>query len=139
MIDSPLLRLALKLDALVTGANALAYLAAFALLDSWLGVPAGFLVAIGAFLAVFAGLVYALATRPSMPRAAVVAVIEANLLWAAGSVLALALDWFSPTLGGQVVIAVQAAGVVGFAALQYLALTRAARPAPRVPGAPARA
>jgi hypothetical protein len=138
-IESPFLRLALKADALVTGANAVAYLAAFAVLDSWLGVPAGFLVAVGAFLAVYAGLVWRVATRPRMPRAAVVAVVEANLLWAAGSVFALALDWFSPTVGGQVVIAVQAAGVVAFAALQSLALTRAARPAPRVPEAPARA
>jgi hypothetical protein len=124
-VDSPLLRFALKADAVVTGANAAVYAAAAPLLDSWLGVPTGVLLAIGAFLAVYAGLVYRLATRPAMPRGAVAAVIAANVVWAVDSVIALGLDWFSPTLAGQVVIAVQAAGVATFAALQYAGLRRA--------------
>jgi hypothetical protein len=124
-VDSPLLRFALKADAAVTGANAALYLAAAPLLDSWLGVPLGVLLAIGAFLAVFAGLVYRLATRPAMPRAAVAAVIAANVVWAVDSFVALGLDWFTPTVAGQVLIAVQAVGVVAFAALQYAGLRRA--------------
>ena len=119
-----LLRNALKLDALVTGANAVAYVAGAALLSDWLGVPAEALVAIGAFLAVYAAGVARLATRPAMPVPAVWAVIGLNLAWAADSFLLLALDGFSPTLAGQVVIAVQAVGVVGFAALQYVGLRR---------------
>jgi hypothetical protein len=54
----------------------------------------------------------------------VVAVIAANALWAADTMLALALDWHEPTLAGQLVIAVQAVGCAGFAALQYLGLRR---------------
>jgi hypothetical protein len=122
--DGALLRFALKADAAITGVNALAYLAAFAVLESWLGVPTAVLIGAGAFLAVYAGLVWRLATRPSMPVPAVAAVIATNVLWAVDSLIALGLDWFSPTLAGQVVIAVQAVGVAGFAALQYLGLRR---------------
>ena len=50
--------------------------------------------------------------------------IGLNLAWAADSFLLLALDGFSPTVAGQVVVAVQAVGVVGFAGLQYAGLRR---------------
>ena len=120
-----MLRFALKADAVVTGANAAVYLAGAPLLADWLGLPTGVLLAVGAFLAVYAALVYRLATRPAMPAAAVTAVIAANVMWAADSVLALALDWFSPTLTGQILIAVQAAGVAAFAVVQRAAAVRA--------------
>ncbi|MGH2945460.1 MAG: hypothetical protein ACRDPC_04240 [Solirubrobacteraceae bacterium] len=87
-------------------------------------MPGGFLVAVGAFLIVYSGLVLRLATRPAVPRAGVVAVIAANALWAVVSLAFLALDAFSPTTAGQVVVAVQAIGVAAFAALQYVALRR---------------
>ena len=61
-----------------------------------------------------------------MPRAAVVAVIAANALWVVDSLIALALDWFTPTTAGQVLIALQAVGVAGLAALQYVGLGAAA-------------
>jgi len=117
-----LLRFALTLDGVVTGAMGVAFVAGAALLDGWLGLPAGLIVGVGAFLTVYAGLVLRLATREAMPRVAVVAVIEANALWTAGSLLALALDWHEPSVAGQVIIAVQAVGTAAFAALQYLAL-----------------
>jgi hypothetical protein len=123
--DAGLLRFALTADAAVTGANALAYLAGAVVLDSVLGVPAGVLVAVGAFLAIFAALVLRLATRRELPRAAVLAVIDANVAWAAGSLLLLALDTFTPSTAGQVWIAVQAVAVAGFAALQYAGLRQA--------------
>lgn len=117
-----LLKFALTLDGVVTGANGIALLAGAALLDEWLGLPASLLVAVGAFLTVYGGLVLELAGRPV--KAAVVAVIAANVVWAADTLLALALDWHDPTLAGQLVIAVQAVGCAGFAALQYLGLRR---------------
>lgn len=59
-----LIRVALKLDAVVTGANGAAYLAAAGVLDGPLGLPEGFLRATGAFLIVFAALqAYALRTE----------------------------------------------------------------------------
>ena len=117
-----LLRLALVADAAVTGANAFAYLAGAVVLDSVLGVPTALLLVLGAFLAVYSALVLRLATRPA--RAGVVAVILANLAWAAGSLLVLALDTFTPDPVGQVWIALQAVVVAGFAALQYIGLRR---------------
>ena len=117
-----LLRFALTLDGVATGANGVIYLAGAPLLDGWLGLPTEMLIAVGAFLIVYAALVLRLATRPEMPRIAVVAVIAANALWAIDSLIALALDWFTPTTLGQVLIAAQAVLVAGLAALQYLGL-----------------
>jgi hypothetical protein len=119
-----LLRFALMLDGVATGANGILYLAGAPLLDGWLGVPTGVLVGVGAALIVYGALVLRLATRPAMPRSAVVAVIAANALWVVDSLLALALDWFTPTTAGQVLIAVQAVLVAGLAALQYVGLRR---------------
>jgi hypothetical protein len=122
--DGDFLRLALTADAATTGTMGLAFVAASPLLDSWLGLPTGVLIATGAFLAVFAALVLRLATRPAMLRAAVAAVIAANALWAVDTLALLALDAFSPTTAGQIVIAVQAVGSAAFAALQYVGLRR---------------
>ncbi len=119
-----LLRFALTLDGVATGANGVLYLAGAPLLDGWLGLPTGMLMAVGAALIVYAALVLWLATREAMPRTAVVAVIAANVLWVVDSLLALALDWFTPTTAGQVLIAVQAVLVAGLAALQYVGLKR---------------
>jgi hypothetical protein len=123
--DPGLLRFALRLDAAITAANGLAYLALFWLLDGWLGVPGGFLAAVGAFLVGFAAFVGRLSAQSTPHRGAVIAVIAANVLWALDSALLLAADWFSPSTAGQVVIALQAAGVAGLAGLQYLGLRRA--------------
>ena len=120
-----LLRFALMFDGVATGANGVIYLAGAPLLDGWLGLPAEMLMAVGAFLIVYAALVLRLATRPAMPRVAVVAVIAANVLWAVDSLIALAADWFTPTTAGQVLIAVQAVLVAGLAALQYVGLRQA--------------
>src|SRR3712207_4220494 len=106
--DAGLLRFALRLDAAITAANGVAYLALFWLLDGWFGVPAAFLAGVGAFLLAFAAFVGRLAAQPSPHGGAVLAVIAANVLWALDSALLLAVDWFTPTIAGQVVIAVQA-------------------------------
>ena len=123
--NGALLRFALRLDAAITAANGVAYLALCWLLDGALGVPAAFLAGVGAFLVVFAAFVGRLAAQASPARGAVIAVIAANVLWALDSALLLAAEWFSPTVAGQVVVALQAAGVAGLAALQYAGLRRA--------------
>jgi hypothetical protein len=119
-----LLRAALKLDAVVTGANGVAYLAAAGVLDSLLGAPAAFLRAIGAFLVLFAAAVWFLSTRPAIPAGGVRAVITANVTWALASFVVLALGSLSPTVGGGIWMALQAVVVAGFAALQLYALRR---------------
>jgi hypothetical protein len=123
--DAGLLRFALRLDASISAANGIAYLALFWLLDGWLGVPGAFLAAVGAFLVAFAAFVGRLSAQAAPHRGAVIAVIAGNALWVLDSALMLAADWFSPTTAGQVVIALQACGVAGLATLQYLGLRRA--------------
>jgi hypothetical protein len=120
-----MLRLVLKLDAAVTGVNGAAYLAAAGPLADLLGVSPDLLRPVGAFLVVFAIAVAWAASRPSIPRAAVMAIVDANAAWAIGSLAFLALGAFSPTVAGGVWIALQAVVVGGFAALQLGALRRA--------------
>ena len=122
VVPGKLLRGALALDAVVTGANAVAYIVAAPLLADWLGLPVGVLVAVGAFLALYAGGVWHVANRSSVAASVVWGVIALNVVWALDSFLLLAVDGFSPTLAGQIVVAVHAVGVLGFAALQYAGL-----------------
>jgi hypothetical protein len=120
-VPQPMLRRFLALDAAVTGANALAYLALSGPLGRFLGADSGLLLGIGAFLAVYASAVGLLAARRHPPALAVRAVVEANLAWTALSLAALAL-WLTPTTAGAVWTVLQALVVAGFALLQHMAL-----------------
>jgi hypothetical protein len=119
------LRLALRLDAAVTGVNGLAYLALAGPIDDLLGLDAGPGRALGAFLLVYAAAVWAISMPARPHRHAVTAVVEANLLWTVLSVVAVAAGWFSLTTAGGVWAVLQAIVVAGFAALQYTAQRRA--------------
>ena len=117
-----LIAFALKLDALVTGANGAAYLLGASALDGFLGVSEDLLVALGAFLLAFAAVVWTVAQRPS--PAAVSAVVAANAAWVVASLAFVAFDWATPSTEGAVWAVMQAATVAGFAALQAYALRR---------------
>ncbi|MBD0716196.1 hypothetical protein [Streptomyces sp. CBMA370] len=116
----------LALDALVTGANGLAYATASGPLGRLLGVDSGLLLELGLFLTVFAAGVAWLASRPQPPATAVKLVVEANTLWAALSVVAL-LAWLEPTTAGLLWTPAQAVVVAAFAALQWAALRAVSR------------
>ena len=115
------LRRFLAVDAVVTAANGLAYLAVSGPLGRLLGVDGTLLLELGAFLTVFAIGVGLLASRPRPAALAVRLVIEANLAWSVLSCLALAL-WMSPTGVGAVWTVLQAVTVAGFAVLQHASL-----------------
>jgi hypothetical protein len=118
-----LLRPVLLLDAVLTGANGAGYLLGASLLDGPLGLDAGLLRGVGAFLLVYAAAVWLVASRRPIPGAAVEAVIAANVLWAAGSVaVAVGVDALTGLGTGWVVL--QAAVVAGFAAVQVVGLRR---------------
>jgi hypothetical protein len=85
-----LLRDVMRLDAAVTGANGVAYLALAGPLEDLLGLSAPLLRGVGAFLVVFALFVAVLGTRVPL------AVIGANIAWAAGSIVAAIAGWGSP-------------------------------------------
>jgi hypothetical protein len=111
-----LLRPALLLDAAVSGANGVAYLAAAGPLEDLLGLPAAWLRAAGLVLVAFAALVALAARRPS--AGAVRAIVAVNAAWAIGSLVLAIAGWGSPETAGTVWIVLQALVVAGFAELQ---------------------
>lgn len=119
------LRQLLILDALICGANGLAYLLAGAPLESLLGVDADVLRPLGIFLLAYAAAVAIVAARTVIPRAATLTIIAANIVWALGSLLVLAFGSLSPTLAGGIWIAAQAVATGGLAGAQNWALRRA--------------
>lgn len=119
-----LLRLALGLDAVVTGANGAAYLLGATVLDGPLGLSPALLRGVGAFLLVYAGAVWLVASSRRIRGAAVEAVIGANALWAAGSVAVAVVGVGSLTGLGAGWLVLQAVVVAAFAALQVLGLRR---------------
>ena len=118
------LRTALKLDALVTGANGAAYLVAAGPLEDLLGLSPALLRGVGAFLLLFSAAVWTVAARRDISASAALAVIAVNGLWAADSIAFLATGLSDPTTAGAVWIVMQALVVAGFAGLQ--AMTRGA-------------
>ncbi|MFI5801962.1 hypothetical protein [Streptomyces sp. NPDC051561] len=119
-----LARLTLKLDAAVTGLNGLAYLGLATVLDSFFGVAAAVQYPVGAFLLLYALGVLVVGTRKEISRAALTAVIAANLLWVALSLVVAVFGALSPTGVGTGWIVLQALAVGGFAGLQYAGLKR---------------
>ncbi|RKN51162.1 hypothetical protein [Micromonospora endolithica] len=122
--DRSLLRLALRIDALASGASGLAFAPGAALVADPLGLPTALLVPVGIFLLGYAAALWLLAARPRIDRRAAAVVVVVNLIWAVDSVVLLAGGWFTPTMVGVVVIAAQAAAVAGFAAVQWIGLRR---------------
>ena len=118
------LRTALKLDAVVTGANGAAYLLAAGPLEELLGLSPALLRSVGAFLLVFSAAVWAVASRREVSASAALVVIAVNVLWAADSIAFLLSGVSDPTTVGGIWIVMQALVVAGFAALQ--AVTRGA-------------
>ncbi|MFF5449196.1 hypothetical protein [Streptomyces sp. NPDC012888] len=115
------LRRFLALDAVVTGANGLAYAAFSGPLGRLLGVGEGLLLGLGLLLVAYGAAVGRLASRRQPAPFAVKAVVETNYAWAALSVVAVLL-WFTPTAAGAVWIPAQALTVATFAVLQQIAL-----------------
>lgn len=110
-------RLSLRLDAVVTGANGAAYLAA----SDLLGLDAALLRGVGAFLLAYAAVVWLVGSARVVSRASMLGVVVANVVWSADSLVAAALGLGDPTAAGTAWIVMQAMVVVGFAALQAVA------------------
>ncbi len=118
------LRQLLIIDAVFYATSGLAYLLAGGPLESLLGVDAGLLRPVGAFLVAGGLPVVLLARQTEISPVASLAIVTANILWAAGSLLILILDALSPTLLGGIWIAAQAVGTGALAGAQNWALRR---------------
>src|SRR5205823_6556143 len=121
---SSFLRRVLLIDAVISGATGVMLVAGADLLHDWLAVPAVLARGAGVSLIPFALLVGYLATRVSMPRAGVWAVIVCNALWAVDSILLLVGGFVSPTALGTAFIVAQALAVAILAELEYVGLRR---------------
>jgi hypothetical protein len=123
-----LLPFALRLDAAVSGANGVVYLAAAGALHDGLGVSEAALRGVGAFFLVFAASVWAISRAPRRTAVRVVAV--GNVLYAVECVALLALGVLDdPTALGATWVVAQALVVAGFGALQLTGLRRTERAA----------
>ena len=127
-----LLRLALKLDALASGALGALSLAAGTVLDDLLGLPFALLMAVGLFLPAYAAFVWVVGTRRRVNRTAAWAVVAVNLVWVIDSVALVVAGWFPLSALGVAFVLAQAAAVFLFADLQFLGLRRVRRGAPPV-------
>jgi hypothetical protein len=118
------LRTVLRLDAIASGAIGAAFLAAAGMLQDHLGTPTALTRSTGVFLVAYAVFVWFVSTRPTPGLVGLV--IGLNLFWVADSVIyAVAEDRL--TALGVACTLVQAAAVLGFAALEYLGLRKARR------------
>ncbi|MFD2676386.1 hypothetical protein [Camelimonas lactis] len=123
---SPMLRNLLVLDAVTClGAGALMAIGG-GHLASLLALPEPLLRYAGVFLIVFGGAVGLLARSARVPRAAVLAVVVCNALWAIESVAIIAAGWVTPNAFGVAFVLAQAVWVAALAALQYACLRRQA-------------
>ena len=124
---TPFLRFALLGDAAASGATGLLLAAGAGALASLLGLPEGLLRVAGLVLLPYAAFVAWTGTRNGgAPRNAVRAVVAINLLWALDSVLLLAMGPVAPNGLGVAFVLAQALVVLGFAAMQWMALRGAA-------------
>src|SRR5688500_13998083 len=94
------LRNVLLLDAALTGANGLAYVAGAAVLDTLLGPSAAVLVGLGVFMLVYAATAAALATRRPVSRLGVSLIADGNIAWAVASVAVVTFGWLGLTTVG---------------------------------------
>ena len=119
-------RRALQADAVASAATGLLLAIGAELLTDWLGLLASLMRYAGLSLLSFATIVLFVGLRQAPPRAAVLAIIAYNVLWAIDSFVLLASGWVSPTLLGSAFVVMQAVTVGLLAVLQWIGVKRAA-------------
>ncbi|AZO79072.1 MULTISPECIES: hypothetical protein [unclassified Bosea (in: a-proteobacteria)] len=122
--SSRFLRNALALDAAACAGTGLLLSVGAGSLSGLLGFPAEFLRGAGLVLLPCAVLLAFFASRTSLPRLAVYAVIGVNILWVADSVLILVAGWFAPTTLGIAFVLAQAAAVAVVTELEVIGLKK---------------
>jgi hypothetical protein len=120
-----LLRLSLRLDALVSAAFAGLVLVGGPMLSDVLGAPLSLLWSVGVFVLAWAAVLWRLEARARISPRTVWAIIALNILWAIESVLLVVLGWVPLTGLGVAFVLTQAVAVAGLSDLQFVALRRA--------------
>ena len=119
-------RRALLADAAASAATGSLLAIGADLLNDWLGLPVLLMRYAGLSLLPFAAIVLFVGLRQAPPRAAVLAIIAYNVLWALDSFVLLASGWVAPTLLGSAFVVMQAVTVGLLAVLQWIGVKRAA-------------
>ena len=126
ILPSRLLRLALVIDAVATGALATLQLALPDALSRLLVLPRSLLLETGAFLVAYVLLLVVMARSQRLWSWLVKTVVVGNSLWAVGCVALLATGAVVPGALGVAYVAMQALAVLVFAGAQYLGLRQSA-------------
>ena len=121
---STFLRRVLLADAVLSLPSGAAMALGSGLLSHWLGLPAWLLVPGGVALVAYAVLLFWMAERPSVPRAALWVFIGFNLVWAIDCVAIAAGVWFAPTPLGLAFLGLHVLAGLVFAELQFMGLRR---------------
>lgn len=121
---APYLRQGLLADATTSAAFGLLTVIAAGPLERVLGLPATLLRTAGLIMIPWVLCLGWLATRESVQRPAVWAVIILNALWAVDSFVLLWSGWVMPTSAGTAFVVAQALVVAMYAELQYVGLKR---------------
>jgi hypothetical protein len=124
LLATSLLRRALVIDALMTGATGLLLVIAGGWLAPLLDVPEPLLRYSGIVLLPFAIVVALVARQDAVARAGVVAIIIVNIAWVAASAWLVLGDRIQPNALGYAFIVMQAIAVAAFAEFQFVALRR---------------
>jgi hypothetical protein len=122
--SSTLLRRALILDVMASGATGLLMIVGAGLLEGLLGLPVALLRWAGIVLVPYVAFVAWTATRETISRSAVWAIIAANAAWAIASGLLLVSGLVAPTALGYAFVILQAVVVALLGDLQYMGLRR---------------
>lgn len=122
---SNFLRYTLFADAATCFACGLLLSAGGALLQNLTGLPVSLMFYAGLSLLPFAAFLVYVATRKSISKTAVRAIIGINLLWTIDSFLLLVSGYVEPTTFGYAFVILQAIGVLMFADLEFIGLRRA--------------
>lgn len=125
MNNTPLLRNAFMLDAVVSGAAAVLMIAGAPFLEPLLQLPQPLLIGAGLVLVPYVALLIALSRRPTVSRLVLIDVIGLNVLWASASIGLLLTGWVEPSALGYAFVIAQAAAVALFAEIQFIAMRRA--------------
>jgi len=121
---SPLLRLALRLDAAASAVIGVALSAFAAPLAGLFALPQPLLLGAGLFCVGYAAVIATMSTRDRLPRWSVWTVVIGNAVWATECLVLAFGDTFAPSTTGVAFLLGQAMAVYAFAELQYVGLRR---------------
>lgn len=122
---SPLLRFALRLDAIASAGTGIAMAAFDAQLAALLALPQALLFGAGLFCVVYGAVIAMMSTQVRLPCWAVWTVIVGNAIWATECLVLAFSGLLDPNALGVAFLAGQGVLVFVFAELQYVGMRRA--------------